>query len=135
MNENRQLRCQLENAEKKCTTTDCGLCHAILSNEELNKHVCFGHDEIACDYCMASFKSTIDLRLHFTEIEHSNVTFYKCEMCEKAFPMAVLLQYHLSSEQSHLHIQPITIDSSIAKSNDSVSDLFLLKNLILFRLE
>lgn len=111
LNENRALQAQIQNKTTLIATINCGLCHATLSDGGLNKHICLDHDEISCEYCLATFNSTIDLQLHFTETEHSNITFYQCDNCEKAFPMALLLHFHQTTEQNHLKLELESIDT------------------------
>lgn len=117
MEENRLLRSQLDDPLVKQTTTFCGICQAELTQIEFNQHVCIHQRPISCEYCSASFQSTIELRLHFSEAKHSNITFYQCDKCEKSFPTSLLLQFHLSSQQNHPSIQPEKIESPVTTSN------------------
>lgn len=117
MNENKKLRSQIEQLAR---TTYCGICQDKLTQKELNQHVCISQGPISCEYCLASFESTIELRLHFSEIEHSNVTFYQCYKCGKTFATALLLEFHLSSERNHPNIQPKTIESPVIQCKSNI---------------
>lgn len=79
----------------------CNICAAMLTREQLAKHLCMDGNEITCEYCMETFKSTIDFSSHLKYIGHSNMKFYKCDKCTMGFRSPLLRDFHQNSERIH----------------------------------
>lgn len=81
----------------------CEVCFETTA--DLDQHICMDQSEVNCDYCSASFKSTIDLGIHLSDAKHPDTQLFKCDKCTMAFAAASLLQFHQSSEHTHTSIE------------------------------
>lgn len=79
----------------------CQVCFKLLTPEELKTHLCMDQQEIICEYCSRSFKTTIEFGDHLSEENHSKTTLYRCDKCALGFPASLLLKYHQESDMSH----------------------------------
>lgn len=80
----------------------CETCCVLLPLDELRQHLCSNANEVVCEYCSRSFKSTIDYGSHLanTQIDHKT-KLYKCTDCTVGFPAAQLLKFHQESNMTH----------------------------------
>ncbi|XP_031635836.1 zinc finger protein 878-like [Contarinia nasturtii] len=108
MEENKILKAKLkdflEKSEKPPTITKirmqkCQVCLISLTLGELEQHLCMSQTEIECQYCLATFKSTIALGRHLQEAKHEDMTMYRCNKCNLVFLTAYLLKCHQEFEK------------------------------------
>lgn len=104
----------------------CEVCWVKLASDDV-QHFCMNNIRaLRCEYCPKLLKSTIDLRDHLCEANHSNSKMYKCELCTLEYPSALLLLFHQMSEIGHAKSMDKTIKCYICDVNfDSKPDMEL----------
>lgn len=105
--ENRKLRSRLKSYTdnygdfiQKIKKERCTVC--LRMTIEIDKHLCIttnGIKEVTCEYCTASFQSTIDFGVHLTKANHTEMKLYKCDCCTLGFPAEILLNFHKETQK------------------------------------
>lgn len=104
----------------------CEICSKWMSAH--SQHLCSRQEnEIKCQYCTASFKSTFDMMSHLRATRHTNIRFYKCGKCTMIFPTAVLIKFHqevhVTSNQVDGPIDaPVESNNKLAESNNVAAE-------------
>lgn len=75
--------------------TECNVCQADLSAEELISHLCHVK-ELECQYCSQLFDATRKLLEHL-ETAHDDKQFYECDRCARQFATIQLYNIHVNT--------------------------------------
>lgn len=118
--------------EREC----CEICNNELAPDRFQTHLCVDLNEITCEYCTSSFKSTIELCEHLKVAKHTEV-IYECDKCPMIFSTATLLTFHQTSKLTHTEIIPdfqnsksetetinIDMDVSLADKSNSIRKIY-----------
>lgn len=103
----------------------CKLCNTCIKTAEIEYHVCIDGGTLSCKYCIQVFTSTDSFLKHLADANHRTLMkrdreakkFFKCNKCQLAYTMRVLLKCHKKS-----HEEPVldTTPAPVKKVSDVV---------------